>query len=511
MMTRLRFTSFRCLPVRSMTRLVEQASAHRDVATLFAVVLFLIGVNAYAQKPDRSKPPELGPPPTLQLPPIQRFDLSNGLAVVLMEKHQVPLVQMNLQVKTGTAMDPADQRGLASMTATMMEEGAGSRNALEFADAMDFLGANISVGAGMHTTTISLFTPLSKLDSALALFSDVALRPRFPAEELERNRTERLTTLLQWHDEPRVIGSTLFNKTLFGTAHPYGPATMGNEQTLRGFTVDRLRQFYQMHFRPDNATLIVVGDVTPSMLKTKLEALFGEWMNGNAEPKPTWPNAPQVESRRIYLVDKPGAAQSVIRIGRIGVARTTEDYYAITVMNTILGASFTSRLNNNLREVHGYAYGANSRFNFMPIPGAFMAASDVQTDVTDKALNEFMKELRNISTISDEELTRAKNYVALSYPSDFQSVGAIAGSLGELVTYNLPDNYFNNYTPNILAVTKDDVVRVAKKYIDPDKIAIIVVGDRKRIEKGIADLKLGPIENYSIEDVLGKPPVIDKK
>lgn len=462
-----------------------------------------------AQQPDRSKPPELGPPPSLTLPAIQHLKLSNGLKVVLMEKHQVPLVQVNLLVNAGTAMDPAGQRGLASMTAAMMQEGAGNRDALAFADAVDFLGANISVNAGMHTTTVSLFTPLSKLDSALALFADAALRPKFPAEELERNRIERLTTLLQWHDEPRVVGSTLFNNVLFGKDHPYGPPTMGNETAIRAFSVADLKRFHSTYFHPNNATLIVVGDVTAKTILPKLNALFGKWKAGKVESK-TWPTAKQVEARKLYLVDKPGAAQSVIRIGRIGVARTTEDYYPIVVMNTILGGSFTSRLNNNLREEHGYAYGAGSRFNFLPLPGSFLASSDVQTDVTDKALTEFMKELTNISNISDDELTRAKNYVALSYPSDFQSVGEIAGRLGDLVIYNLPDTYFNNYTNNILAVTKDDVVRVAKKYVDPEKIAIVVVGDMSKVESGIRALNLGPIEKLTIEEVLGSKPVLGK-
>ncbi len=496
MMFRLRSTSFHCVL--------------HDIVVLFLTAA-LLAANVYAQKPDRSKPPALGATPSLKLPPIQHLKLSNGLPVVLMEKHQVPLVQFSLLVKAGTATEPADQRGLASMSAAMMEEGAGSRNALEFADAVDFLGANISVGAGLHTTTVSLFTPISKLDSALALFADVALRPMFPAEELERNRIERLTTLLQWHDEPRMIASTLFNRTLFGMKHPYGAPAMGDEGTLRGFKIEDLKQFYNTYLLPNNATLIVVGDVTPSTLIPKLEALLGGWKSGSVAASGSWPTVSQVESRKIYLVDKPGAAQSAIRIGRIGVARTTEDYFPLIVMNTILGGSFTSRLNNNLREVHGYAYGASSRFNFLPQPGAFVAASDVQTDVTDKAMTEFMKELTNISTISDEELTRAKNYVALSYPSDFQSVSSIAGKLADIVIYNLPDDYFNNYTQRILAVTKDDVLRVAKKYVDPSKIAIVIVGDRKKIEKGIADLKLGPIENLMIEDVLGKAPVIEKK
>ncbi len=466
--------------------------------------------EAQAQKPDRSKPPELGPPPSLKLPPIQRFALTNGLPVVMMEKHQVPLVQINLLVHGGTAMDPDGKRGLASMAAAMMEEGAGNRDALAFADAVDFLGATISVRVGMHTTTVALFTPVSKLDSALALFADVVLRPRFPAEELERKRVERLTALQQWHDEPRTIASVLLNKELFGPRHPYGLPTMGDEKSIRSFTVDDLRKFYRTYFSPNNATLIVVGDVTPAFITPKLEQMLGAWKPTQV-PTATWPEARQVEQRRIYLVDKPNAPQSVIRIGRIGVARTTQEYYTITVMNTILGASFTSRLNSNLREQHGYSYGAGSAFNFLPLPGAFVAFSDVHTEVTDKALGEFLKELRAITSVTNEELQRAKNYVALSYPSEFQSVGAIANALAEVVIYKLPDDYFNTYTARILAVTKDDVERVARTYIDPEKIAIVVVGDAKKVEKGLADLKLGPLKHLSIQDVLGKPPVIQRK
>lgn len=465
-------------------------------------------IQAYSQKPDRSKPPELGPPPTLRLPAIQHFALSNGLSVVLMEKHQVPIVEVDLLVKAGTAMDPAGKRGLASMNAAMMEEGAGDRDALAFADAVDVLGANLSVASGMHTTTVSLFTPLSKLDSALALFADAALRPRFPAEELERKRIERLTTLLQWHDEPRAIASTLFSNVLFGKNHPYGPPVMGDEASIRSFTVDDLKSFHGTFFHPDNATLIVAGDVEPVLLLPKLESLFGNWGAGVTRPVVSWPATPQVEARKVYLVDKPGAAQSVIRIGCIGVARTTDDFYSIVVMNTILGGSFTSRLNNNLREEHGYTYGAGSRFNFLPHPGSFVAFADVHTAVTDKALTEFMKELTNIPTISDDELKRAKDYVALSYPSDFQSVSSIAGRLGDLVVYNLPDGYFNAYTNNILAVTRGDAERVAKKYIDPGKVAIVVVGDMSRVEPSIRALNLGPIEKMTIDEVLGAKPVL---
>jgi predicted Zn-dependent peptidase len=463
----------------------------------------------HAQAPDRSKPPALGPSPALKLPPIQRFKLSNGLPVVMLEKRGVPLVQIDLLVKAGTAMDPAGKNGLASMVAAMLDQGAGSRNALQLADAIDFLGANLSAGAGQHTTAIDLSTPLSKLDSALALMADVALRPAFALEELNRQRKQRLTTLAQWHDRPGTIASVMFSRTLYGEKHPYGLPALGDEKSLRSFRIEELKNFYSAYFRPNNATLIVVGEVTASAILPKLEAAFGKWETGKI-PTATWPGVAQVQKRQVWLVDKPGAEQSEIRLGRIGVPRLTEDYYALVVMNTILGGSFTSRLNQNLRETHGYSYGAYSYFDFRPLPGPFLAGAAVQTAKTDSALIEFMKELNAIlQPVSDGELTRGKNYVALSFPQDFQSVGQIASQLAELVIYDLPDDYFNDYVARVLAVTKEDVARVAKKYLDPEKVAVIVVGDRAKIEKGVRALNLGPVQAMTIEQVLGKAPVVE--
>jgi predicted Zn-dependent peptidase len=460
-------------------------------------------------EPDRSKPPALGPSPTLELPPIQRFKLSNGLPVVMMEKHGVPLVQIDLLVKAGTAMDPAGKNGLASMAAAMLDQGAGPRNALQLADAIDFLGANISSAAGRHTFAVALNAPLSKLDSALALLADVALRPTFSPEELDRQRKQRLTSLAQWHDQPATIASVIFSRTLYGNKHPYGVPSIGDEKSVRSFRVEDLKNFHSTYFRPNNATLIVVGEVTASAILPKLEGAFGKWEAGKI-PTSTWPGAAQVQKRQVWLVDKPGAAQSEIRLGRIGAPRLIEDYYALVVMNTILGGSFTSRLNQNLRETHGYSYGARSSFDFLPLPGPFVAAAAVQTAKTDSALIEFMKELRDIlNPVSDSELTRGKNYVALGYPQDFQSVAAIAGQLAELVIYGLPDDYFNNYVRRVLAVTKDEVWRAAKKYLDPERIAIIVVGDRAKIEKDVRALNLGPMQVMTIEHVLGKAPLVE--
>ncbi|HTK82651.1 MAG TPA: pitrilysin family protein [Bacteroidota bacterium] len=474
----------------------------------FLVTLFVVTSFVQAQAPDRSKPPELGPPPAMHLPPIQHFKLANGIPVSIIEKHTLPLVQVELIVFGGSAMDPDDQRGLASLTASMMEEGAGKRNALQLADAIDYLGASVNASSGQHTMGVSLHTPLSKLDSALSIFSDVALRPTFPQEELERHRKELLTALGQWHDEPRIVASVLLSKTLFGDKHPYGSPSIGTEKTIRGFSAKDLKEFHDKYYHSNNAAFIVVGDVQPKAILGKLEKAFGKWRSGQI-PKKTWPSVEQVSDRKIWLVDKPDAAQSVIRVGRIGVERSTKDYFPLIVLNTILGGSFTSRLNQNLREQHGYAYGAGSAFDMRMLPGLFYAAASVQTDATDKALSETMKELTNImEPVTDEELVRAKNYIALGYPDNFQSVGQIAGQLAELLVYKLPDSYINDYTKNVLAVTKDDLSRVAKKYLDPSKVNIIVVGDSKKIQQGVSALGLGQLQTMTVDDVLGKAPVV---
>lgn len=462
------------------------------------------------QAPDRSKPPELGPPPAVSLPPVTRHTLSNGLLVLVLEKHQVPLVQVNVVVRAGSAMDPDDRPGLASLTAAMLDEGAGTRNALELADAIDFLGADISATAEQHRIGVGLHTPVARLDSALALLADVALRPSFPSEELERVRRERLTALVQQHDEPRAVADVLFMHTVFGDAHPYGRRTFGTEASLRALTVDDLKRFHQTYFRPSNAAIVVVGDVTPGQLLPKLEAAFGKWSGtGNAPPAPHWNEASQVARREILLADKPGAAQTEVIIGRVGVPRSTADYYALTVMNTALGASFTSRLNQNLREEKQYTYGAYSYFQYDRLAGPFAARAAVQTAVTDKALVEFMKELTRIrSGLTSDELTRAKNFVALRFPERFQSIGTIARQLGDLVVYDLPLDYYNNYVQRILAVTAADVRRVANQYIDPNRVVIILVGDKSKIEAGVRALKLGPVRTLTIDEVLGPAPVV---
>jgi zinc protease len=475
-------------------------------ALLCAAVLISVA-GADAQQPDRTKPPDLGPPPTFRMPAIRHDTLSNGLAVVVVEKHNVPLVQVNLIVREGFVCDPAGSPGIASMVSAMMMEGAGTRGSLEIADEIEYLGARLSVAGDPHVTGVRLHIPSARLDAGLALLGDVALRPTFPETELNRKKKERITSLLSWRDEARMLASIQFYRTLYGTKHPYGIPSIGTEQSIRAMTAADLQKFHATWFVANQATIIVVGDVVLSELHGRLERVFGGWRKGSV-PSVTMPPIAQVQGRKVELVDRPGAAQTEVRFGRIGVPRTTPDYYAITVMNTLLGGSFTSRLNQNLREQHGYTYGASSRFDFRPYEGPFFAGAAVQTAVTDKALTEFMKELNGIRVLASvSDIERANKYEALGFPGNFQSVGEIAGELEELVVYGLPDDYFDNYVNKILAVTPADVERVAKQYVDPANMTIVLVGDRKVIEAPVKALNLGPMTNLTVEDVLGKAPV----
>jgi len=285
---------------------------------------------------------------------------------------------------------------------------------------------------------------------------------------------------------------------------------VGTGATIAAFTADDLRGFYRSAVRPDNATLLVVGDVTRSTAVPLLESAFGAWKaDGPAPVHRTLPTTAERTAREVYIVDKPGAPQTQVRIGSVAVPRSTPDYFPIQVMNTILGGSFSSRLNLNLREEHGYTYGAGSSFDMRATPGPFAATAGVQTDKTSESLTEFFKELNAISeTVPADELARAKNYVALRFPGGFETTADISRRLEELLIYKLPDDYFAKYVQNIQSVTAADVRRVARKYIEAGRFAVVVAGDRATIEPGIRALNLGPIHELSIDDVFGPEPKV---
>src|SRR5687767_1297376 len=384
----------------------------------------------------------------------------------------------------------------------MLREGTTTRQSLQIADQMAFLGVRLNSGSNWESSTLSLHTPTTQLDSALALFADIALRPSFPANEFDRIRQTRLTELLQLKDQGPAIANIAYPAIVYGGSHPYGARLLGTEETVKGLSVADLQAYYGANFRPNNSTLIVVGDVTPAQIEQKVNQYFGGWQRGNVTPV-TYSDPPKAGPTTIYLIDKPGAAQSSFRIATVGVPRSTKDYFALNVMNTILGGSFTSRLNQNLRETRGYTYGARSRFDMRQSAGPFTASAEIVAAKTDSGLVEFMKELNAIrDTVPSIELSKAKRYLQLGLPSDFETTQQIANNLIPVALYGHPLDYYNTYVSNIENITQADVQRVARQYIDPANLAIVIVGDRKSIEAGLKAVKAGPIQ---IRDFFGKP------
>jgi zinc protease len=455
---------------------------------------------------DLTKPPALGAPPTLSVPPITTRELPNGLKIVVVEQHELPIADAILEFRTGGESDPAGKMGTAALTSALLTEGTMSRQALAIADQAAYLGVRVGANSGWEQSTVSLHTPTSQLDSALALFADVALHPAFPAADLERVRKVRLTSLQQLRDRGPSIADRAFASALFGDQHPYGRPLSGTEASVASISRADLETFYNTYYRPNNATLLVVGDVRPDDVERRARILFGNWARADV-PAVATSTANGPKATTLILVDKPGAAQSSFRLGGIGAPRSTKDYFALQVLNTILGGSFTSRLNQNLRETRGYTYGANSGFSLRRSAGPFTASAEIVSAKTDSALIEFRKELRAIrDTVPSDELAKAKRYLQLGLPEDFETTSSIAGQMIPLITYGIPLDFYNTAVQNIGAVTQADVQRVARQYVDPDKLTLVIVGDRKSIEPGLRALRAGEIIIRDVRDVLGAAP-----
>jgi predicted Zn-dependent peptidase len=479
----------------SILRAKSPAPAAGTLALGVALALTTVAAApAAAAGPDRTGPPALGPAPALQLPRVQTRTFDNGLELGVVEMHETPVVHVTLIVRAGAVCDPADLPGLATFTAGMLDEGAGSRGALELADAFEFLGAQFSTMASREHAGISLHVPKRQLAAALDLVADVVLRPAFADSEVTRQREMRMNQLIQLRDQPTAIAPIAYAAILYGAEHPLGRPLAGNDASTGALTRARVAAFHETWYRPNHARLLVVGDVTPSEAAGLVAKRFGGWAKG-AIPAVAVPPAPAPAPRAFYLVDKPGAAQSVLRIGHVGVPRSHPDYHPLLVMNTILGGSFTSRLNANLRETRGYTYGARSSFETGLYAGPFAAYASVQTAKTDSSVIEFMKELRRMrdEPVPAAELEKAKAYLALGLPGQFETTADASAQFAALWMNDLPLDTYDRFLPKISAVTAADVQRVARAHVDPDRFALIVVGDRSRVESGLAALGEGPV------------------
>ena len=451
--------------------------------------------------PFRQLAPPPGPEPTYQPPKWKRFKLKNGLEVFLVEFHDLPLVDLNLMIKTGGAANPSDRAGLADLTAHMLDEGTKSRSALAIADQVAALGATLSTGSTWDASNVSLSTLSRNLDAALAVFSDVIVNPAFDAKEFARVRDNLLTSITRRKDSPPTVANLAMTRLLYGQKHPYGWPMTGVESSIKKITTEDLSAFYDKYYRPNNATLLVAGDTTVAALKGKLEQAFSKWRpKRSAAPKLPAPGG-AAPTTRVFVIDKAEAPQSSIRVATIGIERTNPDYFPVTVMNLILGGGFY-RLDLNLREGKGWTYGARSTVDSRRAPGPLSAGGEFVATHSADSVAEILKELTTMrdSDVTDVELARAKDQIIKSFPARFATRANVAAQLAELAVFGLPDSYVTEYTRKIAAVSKDDVRRVARKYIDPNHLTIVVVGDKKTLAEPLG--KLAPVE---VRDLEGEP------
>lgn len=467
----------------------------------------LVSSSVFAQSAiDRTKTPTPGPVPTLQVPAWTRATLSNGAELVVSEKHDVPLVSFQITFQGGANQaESTERRGLAGITAAMMSEGTKARDGEALSNALQLLGTTVTVDIAGESGSIGFQSTSARFQQTLDLLVEMVVAPTFPPEALERLRAQRLVALLQGRDQTRVIASRAFPRILFGNAHPYGQNV--TEASLKSITREDVVDLHAAYFRPGRALISVVGDVRASEARASIDKALAAWPRGGDRPKFDYPPVPAAHPSTIYLIDKPAAAQSSFAIGHPGPPRSTPDYYSLQVMNTMLGGMFQSRLNANIREEKGYSYGVSSSFAFGKGPGAFRTGGDVVSAKSDAALVEFMKELRGIRgdrPITDEELTTAKDSLIQRLPATFASVRSINQAIVGLWTDGLPDDYYERYAANIAGVTREDVVRVARQYVDLDHLSIVIVGNRSEIEAPLRATGIAPIVIADIEGNLAR-------
>ncbi|HXN14951.1 MAG TPA: insulinase family protein, partial [Usitatibacter sp.] len=438
----------------------------------------------------RPKSGQLAP---FKLPVPKSFALANGLKVIVHQRPGLPIVAANLVLKSGSEANPLDKPVLASFTADMLDEGTRSRSATQLAEDIAQLGTTLGTGSNADSSHVEFVVLKKNFAAALDIMADVTLNPAFAPQEIERQRSSRLALLAQVRADPVALVRRATASALYGTKHPFGYLNIGTEGALQATSRDDLRGFWQRHYVPDNAALVVAGDIDADELKALAQQAFGSWQPGRRAAAAT--PQPRTTSARLVLVDKADAPQSALRIARLGPPRSTPDYAAIAVMNAALGGLFTSRLNNTLREDKGYTYGAASGFRFHRSTGEFEIRTSVRTDVTAPAVGDALKVLEGMHRpMGREEWMRARDSQLRSLPGEFETSASTVNTFAELFSYDLGLDYYRKLPSRLAAVTPNSIQAAARRYLQAQRLVVVVVGDRKKIEDGLRKLNLGAIE-----------------
>ena len=446
---------------------------------------------------DRTRLPVPGTGGAFRFPRIARRVLANGLEIRAVSHHAVPVVSTVLLMPGGASADPADRPGLAALTADLLDEGSGGREALAVADAIARVGGDLDVDVGPDQTTVALVTLGRFLEQGLAIVVELAAAPTLGEADFERVRKLRIERLRQMRDHAPAVAERAFARLVYGT-HPYGHVGLGTETSLSAVTLDELRAFHRALYTPANATVVIVGDHPAPVLLDAAAAAFDGWTalasDLQVNPASGLASPPWRPSTRLAMVPRPGSAQSELRIGQVCAARSTPDYHALVVLNTVLGGQFVSRVNLNLREDKGYTYGARTGIDLRRGMGPFVFQTSVQTEVTAAAITEALREIHDIRDVrppTAAELETARAAVTLGFPRGFETAQQVSRSVAQLALHGLPDSYFEEFVPEVNRVTIDDLARVAVTYLDPARMVTLVVGDRERIGDSLASLGMG--------------------
>ncbi|HVR30097.1 MAG TPA: pitrilysin family protein [Thermoanaerobaculia bacterium] len=443
----------------------------------------------------REQVPQPGPIRPYEFPRVQRARLGSGLQVVAARHGRMPVATVALVIDAGAMSEPAGRSGLAHLVAHALDAGAAGRSGEQLAWDFERLGVELGVEADWDALTVFATAPSDRLEPLLALIADVVRRPEFPDDEILRLRDQQLAEILQREKEPRALANEMAARYIFGPDATYGRPLIGHAAEVLPLTRVDATAFHAARFRPAGAAVILVGDVEADTAPALVKRHFGDWTG--AQPEPTQLTSPVPAQRTtVHVVDRTDAVQSEIRVGHTGVARRHPDYFALRVMNTILGGAFTSRLNLNLRERNGYTYGARSAFGFRRETGPFVIQTAVGTEVTAPAVAEILKEVRAMHKhgATADEVANARDYLAGIIPLELQTTGQLADRIAELVTYDLPDDYFADYRQRILGVTPEAVHAAARQHLRPEALAVVVVGNAREIRAPLEALGAGPLD-----------------
>jgi zinc protease len=452
----------------------------------------------------RKRPPKSAGAIVPHLPVPVAFKLKNGLTVYHLQRTEPPIITARLVVNAGLLANPLDSPGLADFSLSLLDEGTTTRDSLGIADELALLGADIAAQTQRDSSMLEVSALASTFPQTLNLFADIVLHPTFPAAEVARVRQSRLAAIVTSRDDPSILSDAAFRRALYGKSHPYGQTSLGSEASITATTDAALKSFWQTWFRPNNAALIVVGAIDRRQLQSLVEREFGGWA---AAPVPERPIArtlpPKATADHLVVVDKPGVNQTALRVGRVAASRATPDFYALQLLNEIFGGAYTSRLNMNIREEKGYAYGAYSRFDFGRAPGPFAVVTSVRGDATGPAVTEIDHELTRImeKAPAATEFAQARNSLVRSLPGAFETNAGISGAFANLFAYALPLDYYARLPGNLASVLPNAVEQAAKRYLDPSSMVVVAVGEQASIGPALESIGMKPVQTFTPADL----------